>query len=44
VVKAGDRVGNAHVWSAPRERRTIGELVGPQRALFVFYLFDWSST
>jgi hypothetical protein len=28
----------------PRETTTIGELVAPGPALFLFYLFDWSST
>ncbi len=32
------------LWTAPRERRTIGELVAERPALFLFYLFDWSST
>jgi hypothetical protein len=44
MIGAGDRVGGARVWTAPRERKTIGELVAERRALFVFYLFDWSST
>jgi hypothetical protein len=32
------------VWTAPNERRQLSELRGDGRALFVFYLFDWSST
>ncbi|HZC28227.1 MAG TPA: hypothetical protein VE269_00690 [Gaiellaceae bacterium] len=44
MVRAGDHVGDARVWTAPGERRTISELVGDGRALFLFYLFDWSST
>jgi hypothetical protein len=44
MVGAGDQVGGAEVWTAPGERRTIGELARDGRALFVFYLFDWSST
>jgi hypothetical protein len=32
------------VWTAPRERRELSELVADGRALFLFYLFDWSST
>jgi hypothetical protein len=44
MVGAGDRVGEARVWTAPGERRTIRALVGDGRALFLFYLFDWSST
>jgi hypothetical protein len=44
MIGAGDRVADARVWTAPREQRTIAELVGEQRSLFLFYLFDWSST
>jgi hypothetical protein len=44
MVGAGKQVGDAHVWAGPRERRTISELAGARRALFLFYLFDWSST
>jgi hypothetical protein len=44
VVGAGEQVGDAHVWTGPRERSTIAQLAGDRRALFLFYLFDWSST
>jgi len=44
MLEVGDRVPAASVWSAPNERRTLEELLAPGRALFVFYLFDWSST
>jgi hypothetical protein len=44
MVGAGDRVGDASLWTAPGERSTVSELVGGGRALFLFYLFDWSST
>jgi hypothetical protein len=44
MIGVGDRVPAASVWTAPNERRTIEELLGAGRALFVFYLFDWSST
>jgi hypothetical protein len=40
----GDRVPAASVWTAPNERRELSELLADGRALFVFYLFDWSST
>jgi hypothetical protein len=40
----GDRVPEATVWTAPHVRRTIQELLADGRALFLFYLFDWSST
>jgi hypothetical protein len=44
MLGAGDRVPDATVWSAPHERRTIREVLADGRALFLFYLFDWSST
>jgi len=44
VLTAGQRVPEATVWTAPGERRSIAELVEEGRALFLFYLFDWSST
>jgi hypothetical protein len=44
MVQAGDRVGDARVWTAPGERRTVAELVSDRRSLFLLYLFDWSST
>jgi hypothetical protein len=44
MLKAGDRVPDATVWTAPHERRKLSELLADGRALFLFYLFDWSST
>jgi hypothetical protein len=44
VLAVGDRVPEASVWSAPNERRTTTELLSEGRILFLFYLFDWSST
>jgi hypothetical protein len=44
VLGAGDRVGAASVWTAPNQQRRISELLAEGRALFLFYLFDWSST
>jgi len=44
MLGAGDRVPDAWVWTAPNERRQVSELLADGRALFVFYLFDWSST
>jgi hypothetical protein len=35
---------DAVVWIRPREPVAIGELVAPGPVLFLFYLFDWSST
>ena len=44
MLAVGQRVPDASVWTAPGERRSIAELVEEGRALFLFYLFDWSST
>ncbi|HYY04039.1 MAG TPA: hypothetical protein VE736_09170 [Gaiellaceae bacterium] len=44
MVGAGDPVGGVRLWTAPGERQTVSELVGDEGALFLFYLFDWSST
>jgi hypothetical protein len=44
MVGAGDLVGDVRLWTAPGERRTVSELADGTRALFLFYLFDWSST
>jgi hypothetical protein len=39
-----DRLPDASLWTAPREQRRLSELVEDGPALFLFYLFDWSST
>jgi len=45
MIGVGERVpGEAGVWTAPNQRRTLSEICADGRALFVFYLFDWSST
>jgi hypothetical protein len=44
MLGVGDRVTDTSVWTAPNERRQLSELLADGRALFVFYLFDWSST
>jgi hypothetical protein len=44
MVKAGDRVPAASVWTAPHERHALGDLLAEGPALFVFFLFDWSAT
>jgi len=44
VLGPGDRVPDATVWLAPRESKTVTELVEDRSALFVFLLFAWSST
>jgi hypothetical protein len=44
MLEVGDRVPDATVWTAPNERRSLDELFVEGRVLFIFYLFDWSST
>jgi hypothetical protein len=44
VLAPGDRVPDATVWLAPREPSTIAGLVEDGAALFLFFLFAWSST
>jgi hypothetical protein len=44
VLAPGDQVPEATVWLAPREPTTMTELVSDAPALFVFFLFAWSST
>ncbi len=34
----------AEVWTTPRERATIGDLLHDKPLLLLFYLFDWSTT
>ena len=35
---------DAVVWTTPRERASIGNLLHEGPLLLLFYLFDWSST
>jgi hypothetical protein len=44
VLAPGDRVPDATVWLAPRETTTMTDLVEEGAALFLFFLFAWSST
>jgi hypothetical protein len=44
VLAVGDRLPEVSVWTAPREQRGLSELVADGPVLFLFYLFDWSST
>ena len=44
MLAVGDPTPDVPVWTAPREHRQLGELVAERPALFLFYLFDWSST
>ena len=44
MLGVGDQVQRATIWTAPHQRRTLDELLADGPTLFVFYLFDWSST
>jgi len=44
VLEVGRCVPEATVWLAPREPTTIADLVAEAPALFLFFLFAWSST
>jgi hypothetical protein len=44
MLSAGDRIPDATVWLGPRERISLFAVVEHAPALFLFYLFDWSST
>jgi hypothetical protein len=44
MLGVGDPVPQATVWTAPHQPSSLDELLADGPALFVFYLFDWSST
>jgi hypothetical protein len=44
MLEPGDQVPDATVWLAPRETKTMTELVTDAPAVFLFFLFAWSST
>ncbi len=44
MLDVGDRIPQATVFRNPGEAPALAELVADGPALFVFYLFDWSST
>jgi peroxiredoxin len=44
VLEVGDRVPDARVQRAPGDEISVAELVREGPVLFLFYLFDWSST
>ena len=44
MLREGDSIPEADVWTAPNERGSIADVVAGGRALLLFYLFDWSST
>jgi hypothetical protein len=44
VLGPGDNVPDSTVWMAPREPAICSNLVAGRSALFLFFLFAWSST
>ncbi len=45
MLAAGDKAPlDAVVWTTPRERASIGDLLHEKPVLLLFYLFDWSTT
>lgn len=44
MLGVGERMPEATVWTAPRELSRLADVASDAPALFVFYLFDWSST
>jgi hypothetical protein len=44
MLEPGATVPDARVWMAPREPASCVNLVAGRSALFVFFLFAWSST
>jgi hypothetical protein len=44
MLEVGDRLPDARVFAAPREPIGLLEAAGGARALYVFYLFDFSAT
>jgi peroxiredoxin len=44
MLAVGDQIPDATAWLAPQEPVSLREVVADAPALFLFYLFDWSST
>ena len=44
MIEVGSPVPDANVWLAPREQISLRAIAGEGAVLFLFYLFDWSST
>jgi hypothetical protein len=44
VLQAGDTVPDVEVWIGPNQPARLHDLVETGPKLFLFYLFDWSST
>jgi hypothetical protein len=44
MLAVGDQIPDVTVWLAPQEPIVMRTLLERGPALFLFYLFDWSST
>ena len=45
MLEIGDKAPlEAVVWTTPRERASVGDLLHDMPLLMLFYLFDWSTT
>jgi hypothetical protein len=44
LLGVGDRMPDGQVWLAPREPARLVDLVEDRAALFLFFLFAWTST
>jgi len=45
MLRTGDKAPlEAVVWTTPREKASIGDLIDDRPVLLLFYLFDWSTT
>ena len=44
VLQEGQRIPEATVWTAPNQPASTRAIVAEGPVLFLFYLFDWSST
>jgi peroxiredoxin len=44
MLRPGDAIPDAGVWTTPNERATLLEIAAEGPILLLFYLFDWSST
>ena len=44
MLAVGERIPDVTVWLGPQEPVALLDVVERRPALFLFYLFDWSST
>jgi hypothetical protein len=44
MLAVGEQIPDATVWLGPQERISMRDVIEHRPALFLFYLFDWSST